>query len=150
LHVAQLMPLPLTVSCSCKIQTGFTFLVPAHSGSAGKKAVKRLYAPRVVDPVGPTNLVSDAGPDPPRESGTFLRAGTCRPIKHRDYAMPGARGRCNPWPNYFRHLFTKTPHFVHRNRSRAYSKRVPRTNCALRMKKCAPRISSGIYFISTS
>ena len=29
---------------------------------------------------------------------------------------------------------------------RAYSKRVPRTNCALRIKKCAPRISSGIYF----
>jgi len=32
---------------------------------------------------------------------------------------------------------------------RAYSKRVPRTNCALRIKKCAPRISSGIYFLST-
>jgi len=28
----------------------------------------------------------------------------------------------------------------------AYSKRVPRANCALRIKKCAPRISSGIYF----
>jgi len=34
--------------------------------------------------------------------------------------------------------------------SRAYSKRVFRTNCALRIKKCAPRISSGIYFLSTS
>ena len=33
---------------------------------------------------------------------------------------------------------------------RAYSKRVSRTNCALRIKKCAPRISSGIYFLSTS
>ena len=33
---------------------------------------------------------------------------------------------------------------------RAYSKRVPRTNCALRIKKCAPRISSGIYFLGTS
>jgi len=30
LHVAQLMPLPLTVSCFSKIQIGFTFLVPAH------------------------------------------------------------------------------------------------------------------------
>jgi len=30
LHMAQLMPLPLTVSCFSKIQTGFTFLVPAH------------------------------------------------------------------------------------------------------------------------
>ena len=30
LHMAQLMPLPLTVSCLSKIQIGFTFLVPAH------------------------------------------------------------------------------------------------------------------------
>ena len=27
LHMAQLMPLPLTVSCFSKIQIGFTFLV---------------------------------------------------------------------------------------------------------------------------
>ena len=40
LHIAQLMPLPLTVSCFSKIQIGFTFLVPAHSGSPGKRAVK--------------------------------------------------------------------------------------------------------------
>ena len=42
LHVAQLMPLPLTVSCVSKIQIGFTFLVPADLGSPGKKAVKRV------------------------------------------------------------------------------------------------------------
>jgi len=36
LHIAQLMPLPLTVSCSSKIQIGFTFLVPAHLGSPRK------------------------------------------------------------------------------------------------------------------
>ena len=30
LHMTQLMPLPLTVSCFSKIQVGFTFLVPAH------------------------------------------------------------------------------------------------------------------------
>jgi len=29
LHMAQLMPLPLTVYCFSKIQIGFTFLVPA-------------------------------------------------------------------------------------------------------------------------
>ena len=28
--MAQLVPLPLTVSCFSKIQIGFTFLVPAH------------------------------------------------------------------------------------------------------------------------
>ena len=33
LHMAQLMPLPLTVSCFSKIQIGFTFLVLAHLGS---------------------------------------------------------------------------------------------------------------------
>ena len=36
LHMAQLMPLPLTVCCFSKIQIGFTFLVPAHLGSPGK------------------------------------------------------------------------------------------------------------------
>jgi len=42
LHMAQLMPLPLTVSCFSKIQIGFTFLVPVHLGSPGQRAVKRV------------------------------------------------------------------------------------------------------------
>ena len=42
LHMAQLMPLPLTVSCFSKIKIGFTFLVLAHPGSPGQRAVKRL------------------------------------------------------------------------------------------------------------
>jgi len=42
LHMAQLMPLPLSVSCSSKIQIGFTFLVPAYPGCPGKEAVKWL------------------------------------------------------------------------------------------------------------
>ena len=42
LHMAQLMPLPLTVFCFSKIQIGFAFLVPAHLGSPGKRAVKRV------------------------------------------------------------------------------------------------------------
>ena len=42
LHMAQLMPLPLTVSCFSKIQIDFTFLVPAHPGSPGQRAVKRV------------------------------------------------------------------------------------------------------------
>ena len=37
LHMAQLMPLPLTDSCFSKIQTGFTFLVPAYLGCPGKR-----------------------------------------------------------------------------------------------------------------
>ena len=42
LHMAQPMPLPLTVSCFSEIQTGFTFLVPAHPGSPGQRAVIRV------------------------------------------------------------------------------------------------------------
>jgi len=40
LHMAQLMPLPLTVSCFSKIQIGFAFLVLAHPGSPGQRAIK--------------------------------------------------------------------------------------------------------------
>jgi len=40
LHTDQLMQLPLTVSCFSKIQIGFTFLVTAHLGSPGQRAVK--------------------------------------------------------------------------------------------------------------
>jgi len=39
LHMALLMPLPLTVCYFSKIQIGFTFLVPAHLRSPGKRAV---------------------------------------------------------------------------------------------------------------
>jgi len=42
LHMAQLMPLPLTVSCFSKIHIGFTSVVPAHLGSPGQRAVKRV------------------------------------------------------------------------------------------------------------
>jgi len=40
LHMTQRMPLSPTVSCFSKIQIGFTFLVPAHLGSPGKRVVK--------------------------------------------------------------------------------------------------------------
>ena len=40
LHMAQLMPLSLTVSCFSKIQIGFTFRLPTHPGSPGQMAVK--------------------------------------------------------------------------------------------------------------
>ena len=42
LNTAKLMPLTLTVSCFSKIQIGFTFLVPAHPGSPGQRAVKQV------------------------------------------------------------------------------------------------------------
>ena len=42
LHMAQLMPLPLTVSCFSKIQIGFTFLVPTHPGSPGQSTASEM------------------------------------------------------------------------------------------------------------
>jgi len=42
LHMAQLMPLPLAVSCFSKIKIGFAFLVRTHPGSPEQRAVKRV------------------------------------------------------------------------------------------------------------
>ena len=41
-HMAQLMPLPLTVSCFSTIQIGFIFLVLAHPGTSGQRVIKRV------------------------------------------------------------------------------------------------------------
>jgi len=48
LHMSQLIPLPLTVSCFSKIQIGFAFLVPVHLGSPGKRAIKRVCVCNIV------------------------------------------------------------------------------------------------------
>ena len=61
LHMVQLMPLPLTVSCFSKIQIGFTFLVPAHLGSPGKKAVKRVCFMGYISALTYYLLLSDEG-----------------------------------------------------------------------------------------
>jgi len=47
LHTAQLMPLPLTISCFSKLQIGFTFLVPAHPGKKGKRSAYSITECRV-------------------------------------------------------------------------------------------------------
>ena len=57
LHMAQRISLPLTVSCFSKIQIGFNFLVPAHPGSPGQRAVKRVCV-CVFRPKPPKNMVS--------------------------------------------------------------------------------------------
>ena len=48
------MLLPLTVSCFSKIQIGFTFLVPAHPGSPGQRAIKCVCVciyPVIAEPI---------------------------------------------------------------------------------------------------
>jgi len=42
LNMVDLMPLPLTVSCFSKIQIYLRFLVSAHLGRPGQKAVKQV------------------------------------------------------------------------------------------------------------
>ena len=42
LHMAQLMPLPVTVSCFSKVQIGFTLLLLSYLGRPGKRATKQV------------------------------------------------------------------------------------------------------------
>ena len=55
--MAQLMPLPLIVSCFSKLQIGFTVLVLAHPGSRGQSVVKRACV--CVNRTATTNLLCD-------------------------------------------------------------------------------------------
>ena len=48
MHIVRRMPLPLTVSGFSKNQIGFSFLVPAHPGSPGQRAVKRVCVCRCI------------------------------------------------------------------------------------------------------
>ena len=103
LHMVQLIPLPLTVSCFSKIQIGFTFLVPAHLGSPGKRGVKRVSVlltyllttataqrGRCAEYAAPNQSVSDRVEEQERP--------------HRTVALPGSsknvtfafRARCGP------------------------------------------------------
>ena len=72
LHMSQLMPLPLTVSCFSKIQIGFTFLVPADLGSPGQRAVKRVCVCVCV------TRRSRIMPNSHRSSNTTKRSCPCR------------------------------------------------------------------------
>jgi len=45
--MAQLMPLPLTLSCFSKTQIGFTFLALAHPGKKGKDSPYLITERRV-------------------------------------------------------------------------------------------------------
>ena len=51
LHMAQLMPLPLIVSCFSKIQISFAFLVPAHPGSPRKRLLNGCVCSFISDSI---------------------------------------------------------------------------------------------------
>ena len=63
------MPLPLTVSCFSKIQIGFTFLVPAHPGRHGKRAIKRVCGCLMIVIIIVTLLSAAGNGEPPPASG---------------------------------------------------------------------------------
>ena len=73
------MPLPLTVSCFSEIQIGFTFLVPAHLGSPGKRAVKRVCVCvcdyRIGSPASAAVLSSAASPPDGARAASLPAAG---------------------------------------------------------------------------
>ena len=62
LHMAQLMPLPLTISCISKIQIGFIFLVLAHLGSPGNGPLNGCVCVCLVDRAGGERGMAAAGP----------------------------------------------------------------------------------------
>ena len=80
LHMAQLMPLPLTVSCFSKIQIGFAFLVLAHPGSPGQRAVKRVcvcVCPPVVAGSGHLAIITTAEVSGLFTGSAHVAAGSC-------------------------------------------------------------------------
>ena len=76
-----------TVSCFSKIQIGFTFLVPAHLGSPGRRAVKRMY---VLFPIAhlsrfPADCRQFSSRRPTRRNSLSRRRWWCeRCIRHKD------------------------------------------------------------------
>ena len=74
LHMSQLMPLPLAVSCFSKIQIGFTFLVPAHLGCPGERAVKGVYV-CICSPKGATEPINVESAGIINANGWLIMAG---------------------------------------------------------------------------
>ena len=89
LHMSQLMPLPLTVSSFSKIQTGFTFLVPA-----GQKGVRVCVSVCVCVARTSSDSLSLLG------SGFFSAVSACFSLPWSKFWMPdsisaGTRGCCS-------------------------------------------------------
>ena len=104
--MASLMPLPLTVSCSSKIQIGFTFLVPADLGSPGQRAVKRMYVRMYVNYTADIDECQQSGRCSQRQrcvntEGSYTCEGPSRPAATQPtdlcpvgYAMHPDTGAC--------------------------------------------------------
>jgi len=97
LAYAQVMPLPLTVSCFSKIQIGCTFLVPAHQGSPGKRAVKRMCVCVCVSVSNQlqqwTNYCTNFSPKSGGEWGTRPPCQKSAPTASPPHYTPGTKTR---------------------------------------------------------
>ena len=101
LHIAQLMPLPLTVSCFSKIQICCTFLVPAHPGSPGQGPLNGIvvvvvvvvYAARRSAALTDTMIRPSVCPSPRRAAALGYRHDGCLQLSHVWTADRSADGR---------------------------------------------------------
>ena len=91
LHMAQLMPLPLTVSCFSKIQIGLTFLVPAHLGSPGRGPLNGCVCVLTTTLPHLVHLHSTAG-----STRVVQRIRRCRPTPSAAAALPPMRRAGGP------------------------------------------------------
>jgi len=80
LYMTQLMPMPLTVSCFSKIQIGCTVLVPAHPGSPGQRAVKRVCVCVYIQ--SPSHCLSHILPSEKNFSGLCPRGHATLPVRY--------------------------------------------------------------------
>ena len=91
LHLAQLMPLPLTVSCFSKIWIGFTFLVPDHPGSPGKRAIKRVSVCVNTIMLKHMKKFKRSEVQISALAAVFIRTGTVVDILHVQFGTTGVR-----------------------------------------------------------
>jgi len=97
LHMAQPMPLPLTVSCFSKIQIGFTFLVLAHLGSPGQSAIKWVCVCVIVCFVSFFLLPSAVFSLGINDNTILLPSLTFHQVCKWPFNRPGSRQRCHTY-----------------------------------------------------
>jgi len=140
LHMVQLMPLQLTVSCFSKIHIGFTFMVSAHPGSPGQSAVERvcvracmyvcaltsatvmvatdrIAAAAQIDPSYSPCNVNVRPHDPWAHASSLLRKRYC----NRFSRFCKARGCTEPHKSYAVHCFSTAERFLRSVLSRGRS-----------------------------
>jgi len=124
LHTAQL---PLTVSCVSKIQIAFTFLVPAHPGSPGQRAVKRVCVYVYIQPEKLALLRGIAQPARKCRTLSSAKMDKQTEMQFRQQTQAGLRNHALDGGTHWRHLVNMTERSVHSGD--AASCQITRTTC---------------------